>query len=60
MTRLTAVEQRIRALNPLAQLLRTRYCDVPLQCVLDVELPTEGGAGASAAMTHEVSKCARM
>ncbi len=53
--RLAIVEQRIRALNPLAQLHRTRYCDVPLQCVLDVDLPTDGGAeGAAAAMTHEV------
>jgi G3E family GTPase len=53
--RLAAVEQRIRALNPLAQLHRTRYCNVPLQFVLDVDLPTDGGVGAAAAaMTHEV------
>jgi G3E family GTPase len=46
---LDAVESHLRALNPLARIHRTRYTEVPLPCVLDVELPDVG----MGQMTHE-------
>ena len=45
------MEGYLRGLNPLARVHRTRYCNVPLQYVLDVDLP-DAGVGH---MTHEVS-----
>lgn len=46
---LDAVEAHLRALNPLARIHRTRYAEVPLPCVVDVELPDLG----MGQMTHE-------
>eukprot|EP00624_Nannochloropsis_granulata_P001873 evm.model.NODE_19096_length_41527_cov_31.861897.12 len=48
-TQLETVEACLRSLNPLARIHRTRYAEVPLPCVLDVELP-DVGIGQ---MTHE-------
>lgn len=45
------LEAFLRKLNPLARIHRTRFADLPLPCVLDVELP-DLGAGS---MTHEES-----
>jgi len=48
-SQLDAVEAHLRAFNPLARVHRTRYAEVPLPCVLDVELPDLG----MGQMTHE-------
>lgn len=48
-SQLDIVEACLQTLNPLARIHRTRYAEVPLPCVLDVELP-DVGIGQ---MTHE-------